>query len=344
MKIGWIMPGGFAVAPPGDGRKVQALRQVEALEALGHQVARLSPWEEMPEGLDALHIYEGAFSNIVGAYRRPPKVGVVSLATIIDSNMPYWAYRLAAFVGGLSGNLRTNQGLHRKQAQRSDVVIVRSRSERERVVRGLGVEPAKVQIVLNGMAPPAPVDAALARRRLGIAEDFVLHVSAYTDGRKNVVRLAEAINQTPYPLIIAGRGAPGAEMDRLKVLAASNPRVKLMGFVDHATLQDLYAACKVFALPSIHEGTGLVALEAAAHGASVVITKLGGPPDYFGDMVDYVDPFKVASIREGLTRAWERPRVDTLRQHVLAHLTWEASARSLVAAWEARMNPSSGQK
>lgn len=338
------MPGGFAVVPPGDGRKVQALRQVEALEALGHQVARLSPWEEMPERLDVLHIYEGAFGNIVGAYRRPLKVGVVSLATAIDSNTPYWIYRLAAFVGGFSGNLRTNQGLHQKQAQHSDVVIARSKSERERLIRGLGIDPAKVAIVLNGMAPPTPVDPAQARQRLGIREDFVLHVSAYTDGRKNVARLVEALNQTPYPLIVAGRGQPGGEMDRIKALAAKNPRVKLMGYVDHAMLQDLYAACKVFALPSIHEGTGLVALEAAAHGAAVVITRLGGPPDYFLDMADYVDPFDVASIRAALTRAWERPRTDALRQHVLAHLTWGASARSLAAAFQARLDHPSGQK
>jgi glycosyltransferase involved in cell wall biosynthesis len=220
---------------------------------------------------------------------------------------------------------------------RSDLVVVRSQSERERVVRGLGIDPGKVAIVLNGVTPPTPVDAAEARRRLGFTEPFVLHVSAYTDARKNVARLIEALNQTPYPLVVAGRSDPGGALDAIKALAAKNPRVKLMGFVDHATLQDLYAACKVFALPSIHEGTGLVALEAAAHGAAVVITKHGGPPDYFSDLAEYVDPMHVASIRDALVRAWDAPHGDALKRRVLANLTWEASARALVEAFQSAL-------
>ncbi|MCX5662927.1 MAG: glycosyltransferase [Planctomycetota bacterium] len=340
MKIGWLMPGGYAVVPRGDGRKVQALHQVAALEALGHEVVRLSPWNEFPDGLDVLHIFEGAFGNIVGAYRRPPKVGVVSLVPALDSNTPYWLYRAAAVAGSLTGNLLTNQGVHRMQSRRSDLVIARSESEKQRLIHGLGIDPAKtgIEIVLNGMTPPTPLDAAQARQRLGFAEDYVLHVSVYTDARKNLLRLIEAINQTPYPLVIAGRAVPGKELERIKALAAKNPRVRLMGFVEYTTLQDLYAACKVFALPSHNEGTGLVALEAAAQGASVVITKMGGPPDYFGPWTQYVDPYSVPSIREALKKAWDQPRTGELQKHVLANLTWEQSARSLAAAFQKHLD------
>ena len=55
-------------------------------------------------------------------------------------------------------------------------------------------------------------------------------------------------------------------MDRLQRLAKRYPTVKILGFLDRDVLDSLYAACKVFCLPSRHEGTGLVALEAASHG------------------------------------------------------------------------------
>jgi glycosyltransferase involved in cell wall biosynthesis len=102
-------------------------------------------------------------------------------------------------------------------------------------------------------------------------------------------------------------------------------------------LQNLYAACTVFCLPSVHEGTGLVALEAASLGARIVITRNGGPPDYFADMAEYVDPFSVESIRAGVERAWNAAPSDKLRSHVLTNLTWDASARSLISAYRKHM-------
>jgi len=103
-------------------------------------------------------------------------------------------------------------------------------------------------------------------------------------------------------------------------------------------LQSLYAGCRVFCLPSLHEGTGLVALEAAAHGAGVVITRNGGPPDYFKDLAYYVDPVGVGDIRDTILQAWEKPQGAELRAHVLSSLTWDQSARSLAAAYGAKDN------
>jgi glycosyltransferase involved in cell wall biosynthesis len=83
---------------------------------------------------------------------------------------------------------------------------------------------------------------------------------------------------------------------------------------------------------------GLVAVEAAAYGAGVVITKNGGPPDYFGDLAYYVDQFDVASIRHSVQKAWENPKSEAIKRHVLTNLTWEQSARSLVAAFQRHRN------
>ena len=159
-------------------------------------------------------------------------------------------------------------------------------------------------------------------------------MSAYTQGRKNVERLIRAAGPLEIPLIIAGTAEPGETLDRLRGLCETYPHVRLLGFQPPDMLQSLYAGCRVFALPSLHEGTGLVALEAAAHGAGVVITRCGGPPDYFGNLASYCDPHDIDSIRRAVEERWERPEGDRLQRHVLDTLTWDQSAHRLAAVYQ----------
>ncbi len=158
-----------------------------------------------------------------------------------------------------------------------------------------------------------------------------MHVSTYTQVRKNALPLAQAAAAAKLPLVIAGTAYPGALLEQLKQLAALFAgNIRLLGFQDQASLNSLYAACTVFCLPSSHEGTGLAALEAASYGAKVVITKNGGTRDYFRDMGFYVDPNDIGSIQQAMVAAWEQPPSDALRQHVLKNLTW---ARSCGRNW-----------
>ena len=147
------------------------------------------------------------------------------------------------------------------------------------------------------------------------------------------MRLAEAAVRAKLPLVFAGTSTEGEVLDQLKALGSGGGDIRLLGFQDQSSLNSLYAACTVFCLPSYHEGTGLVALEAASYGARIVITQNGGPPDYFGDLAEYVDPYDTDGIQRAITRAWEEPASDTLKRHVLENLTWQASATSLVAAY-----------
>jgi hypothetical protein len=190
-----------------------------------------------------------------------------------------------------------------------------------------------VKVILNGVPEPIPTDAAEVRARFSLPDEFVLHVSTYGHARKNVARMIEAIGPTGIPLVIAGTADPGPTLDHVETLAKRFANVRLLGYVDEPTLCSLYAACSVFCLPSEHEGTGLAALEAASYGAKVVITRNGGPPTYFKGHAEYVEPTSVDSIREAVTKSWKAPPSDALRQHVLTHLTWAHSARSLVEAY-----------
>jgi glycosyltransferase involved in cell wall biosynthesis len=336
MRIGFLLPTSFAVGNRGSGIFEQACRQAEALEGLGHTVLRLNPWEWQDEReLDVLHFYLGgpAMAGVV-EHRNLAKPGVLVFSPIIDSNEAFLAYRLAAALGGLSSRFSTVPGILRKQALASDVVICRSSHEMQRVSHGLGIRWEKTAMVLNGCPPCAdslesPEDAAEMRRKLRLPEEFVLHISAFTQERKNVLRLIEATERLGYPLVLAGTAKPGAVMSEIERRARENQRLHILGFVDEPTKAALYRLCRVFCLPSIHEGTGLAALEAGAAGAKVVITRNGGAPDYFVNHAEYVDPRSVASIQAALSNAWLAPKNARLRNHIAEHLGWSDSGKAL---------------
>jgi glycosyltransferase involved in cell wall biosynthesis len=336
MKIGFLLQAVAAAGGLGNGVRLQGLSQARALSRLGHEVTLINPWVlRTADDFDIVHFFGGGFGyfGLESSSRKWIKKLVFS--PIIDSNQSFPSYRFAAKLGALwPGRIFTIPGELGRQARASDLVICRSAHEKERMIQSLGVDPHKCEIVRNGVDPPPPCDPDGVRRRLQLPERFVLHVSAYTQSRKNVARLIQAVGPTGLPLVIAGTAVPGPDLDQIQELARAHANVTLLGWQDQKTLYDLYAACTVFCLPSVHEGTGLAALEAAACGAEIVITKNGGPPDYFGDMATYVDPSDTSGIRRAVLELWERPKGDRLQRHVLQNLTWDRSAEKLVECYQ----------
>jgi len=337
LRVGFLVPAGFAVGNPANGILEQARRQAEGLRRRGHEVFELNPWcWREPATLDVLHFFLGGpeLHGIESAFvARGP--AVLAFSPIIDSNQSFAAYRVVAALGSLSRRVMTIPGMLRRQARASSVVICRSRHEAARVERSLGVPASRIAIVLNGTAAPSrPVrDAAELRSALGLPDEFALHVGAYTQERKNALRLADAAQRLGYALVLAGHAAPGPVLDALQRRAAANRSLRLLGYVDEATKSALYSSCRVFCLPSLHEGTGLAALEAAACGAGVLITERGGTQDYFAGHARYVNPTDEDSIERGLREAWKAGRGEALRERVLRELTWERSAEALERAY-----------
>lgn len=334
LRIGFLAPALWAIEGRGNGVIAQARAQAAALTRLGHSVHWLTPWSPTdPADLDVVQFFVGGYGMHWIEHTNRRNLRRLVWAPIIDTNASNFAYRAIAALGTLHPKISTVPGSFRRQALASDLCIARSAHERERLVRGLGVSESKVRIVLNGITPPAPADPELARRTLGFSGDIALHLSIYSDPRKNVLNLIRAVGPLNIPLVIAGAASPGPMLDEITSLARTYPSVSLLGYLEHDLLQSLYAAARVFILPSVHEGTGLAALEAAAHGANIVITSRGGTRDYFGTLARYVEPGDVSGIRTQVEASWNSPRTAALRDHVVSTLTWDHSAASLARAY-----------
>lgn len=334
MKIGMMLPAVYAIGNPFSGVREQALAQANALEDLGHTVVRLSSWEKYNlASFDVLHYFFGGhWMNQIDSIESP-KTTIRVFAPIIDTLQSNRNYRLAARLGTLHDKFTTVQAQYMRQANNANVVVARSAFEADKLRNGLGVPASKIRVVLNGCAPPEKVDVAAARKMFQLDEDFVLHISRITNPGKNVLNLIVGVGSLGLPLVIAGTHEPGRAYDAIVSAAERFPSVRLIGKVSHETKNALYAACRVFCLPSTREGTGLVALEAASYGANVVITGNGGPPDYFGDFAHYPKNTSAEMTAEAVRQAWLQENNKSLQLHVCKNLTWENSARQLESVY-----------
>jgi glycosyltransferase involved in cell wall biosynthesis len=133
---------------------------------------------------------------------------------------------------------------------------------------------------------------------------FLLTVGAL-DRRKNHLRSMRAFVESGlagegYSYVFCGpRGNAAAEV---LAAAAATPGVVPLAYVDDAELRWLYGNAAGFVLPSLLEGFGMPALEAAQHGLLSLVGRGGAQREAVGEGAVFVDETSVADIACGLRR------------------------------------------
>lgn len=191
-----------------------------------------------------------------------------------------------------------------------------------------------------------PVDAAQSaatRKRLGIADEFLLFVGT-VEPRKNLTTLLhtfEAIlsrRQQPLQLVVAGRR--GWLVDDLLELMKRSPnahRIKLTGYLSDEDLCALYSSCAAFIYPSIYEGFGLPPLEAMACGAPVVASDIPAIREVVNTAAQLVSPESVPELThallELLVSAQARRKLSAAGIKRAAEFSWSGAAAATRAVF-----------
>jgi glycosyltransferase involved in cell wall biosynthesis len=157
--------------------------------------------------------------------------------------------------------------------RRARYVAVSEATRRELVT--LGVRPAAVTVVHNGMAATGP---AAAGSRTPFPSVCVL--GRLVPHKRVELALEAAARIRPHlpglRVLVVGQGwwEPRLReaVDRLGLRDA----VELLGWVDEETKQRVLASSWVLAMPSVKEGWGLAVLEAAANGTPTVAFRAAG--------------------------------------------------------------------
>jgi glycosyltransferase involved in cell wall biosynthesis len=188
--------------------------------------------------------------------------------------------------------------LSREAARLADRVVATDEATRAEVPRHLGVDPARVVVLPNGvdldeiaaLTPPdarAAAEAALPALR---GADPVFLSVGRLEGYKGFDDAAAALSSLHaqgrlgegWAWVVVGDG-PGAPRLRRGLAAAVAPHVHFAGRVEDSLLHALYERADLFVHPTHYEGSSLVTLEAMAHGLAVVATRAGGIPDKVED-------------------------------------------------------------
>ncbi|MGO8872829.1 MAG: glycosyltransferase family 4 protein [Acidimicrobiales bacterium] len=209
----------------------------------------------------------------------------------------------------------------------ADLLLPNSMGEAESIRRDLGVT-TPMDVVPNGVNP-----ARFDDRRMPFEQrDVVLSVGRI-DPHKNQLALIRALRGTGRKLVIVGYDHPDHPAYARACRKAGEGWVEFVGGKPQAELGEIFSRARVHVVASWFETTGLVSLEAALSGCSVVTTDRGHARQYFGDCAFYCDPADPQSIRQAVGEAWDHPPGPEVRQHVLDNFTWDHVARATSDAY-----------
>ncbi|HJQ09413.1 MAG TPA: glycosyltransferase family 1 protein [Gemmatimonadaceae bacterium] len=209
----------------------------------------------------------------------------------------------------------------RQLLKSADRIIAPSQDTANDLMALLRVSSEKIRVIPNG------VDAFFfgAPPQRSVADPYVLFVGT-PEPRKNLKRLVEAVRAVRASghvtrLVVVGAGGwdPGWNAD---------PNfVSVLGRVSDEELHSLYAGARCVALPSLHEGFGLPALEAMAVGTPVVAGRSGALPEITDNAAILVDPYRVDDIANGIVSAIEqRDRLVPAGRERARQFSWSRAA------------------
>ena len=217
-------------------------------------------------------------------YSMSPLVGRAGITTVHD---------VSFFVGPEWFSARDRMILSRTvpaAVRRAAAVITVSETSRKEIEHY--IPAARGKTTATRLACPEwiqPVDRGAARKRVvakfGIVRPYALTVSTRWP-RKNMELATSAMGHltpgTDLELVLTGKAGWGDQ--------SVPPGCRAVGYVDHADLNDLYAAATVYLCPSRHEGFGLPILEAFRLGCPVIASDAGAIPEVAGGAAELLAP------------------------------------------------------
>ncbi len=233
-------------------------------------------------------------------------------------------------------------------------ILTVSEPAREGIVRELGVPPERVHVVLEAPDPvfrpldPAPDLAdVLPGRGLPRGARFLLYVGGLSP-HKNLELLLDAYGQlagdprfADLRLVLVGDLTGDvfySAHEPLRARVASDglqDRVCFAGYVPDSALAALYNRAEVLVLPSVEEGFGLPAVEAAACGAPVVVSAAGPMASLLGPGALAFAPGDVGALlgalRTVLADPGRRRAMGVEARRRAAQLSWDRSAAEIHA-------------
>jgi glycosyltransferase involved in cell wall biosynthesis len=212
-----------------------------------------------------------------------------------------------------------------------DAVIANSVAEIDLIKSDLGVEPRASFVVPNGFNSRQISEIVVkAGERNGIV------VAGRIEPRKNQCKVIlgyKMLRRTDVSVEFYGALNNAHPKYIMEFKRRLNPGlIEYRGLVNQVELYKRFATAEVVVLASYFETTGLVALEALACGAKIVVSDTPYTREYFRDNAFYCNPYSSESIGLALKAALSVPSKQ--RPIWLDDLTWDRNAELTFAAYD----------
>lgn len=196
-----------------------------------------------------------------------------------------------------------------RSMRRATRVIAISECTKADIVADFGIEPDKIDVIYQGVAPcfrerPDYARREAARLALGLPERYIVQVGRI-EGRKNQLLTVKALRALPadVKLLLSGPRRIGAYADEIDRYIAANglrDRVMWVDGIDFDLLPAVYAGAQAVAYPSRYEGFGLPVAEALSIGTPVVAATGSCLEEAGGGGALYVDPDDADAMADAL--------------------------------------------
>ena len=237
--------------------------------------------------------------------------------------------------------------------RQADVLVTVSEYSRDAIVQRLGVPASRLHVVGEASDPifrvlddPAPTKRL---RQLGFdgAGRSIIYLGGFSP-HKNVdqlIRVFEHLSRSPdfsdVRLFLVGDNEGESFLscyDELSTLVESHAltdRVTFTGFLPDDDVVAMLNMATVLVLPSLTEGLGLPAFEAAACGCPVIATTESPLPGLLGEGGRFVDPRDEAALERTVSEVLGsndlRRQMREAGLVAVRAMSWQASARRLIA-------------
>jgi teichuronic acid biosynthesis glycosyltransferase TuaC len=281
----------------------------------------------------------GRFDVLLGSWAYPDGVAAVALGRALGVPTVVKLHGSDIDVLAARPSLRRQLAFALPRAAR---VIAVSRALADKAA-DLGVSRDRIDVVTNGVDGELfhPRDRAAARVSLGHAGDtrrWLLYVGRVEEDKGSrelgaaFARLAAA--RADVRLVVVGEGRGRAALE--ETLRSLGESALFAGPRQLPEIPLWMAACDVLTLPSHHEGTPNVLLEALACGRRVVATRVGGIPDvvHRAELGALVPVGDVDALTAALDAALATPYDAAAVAALGARGGWEDSAGRLLASLE----------
>lgn len=297
---------------PGGG-EIQIHYYKKYLTKIGHKVKLYNSWNDKIKNYDLVHF----FSCVGGSQHFCNYVKTLGIPLVISPNL--WI---------------TNKNKHQYNLTEiqnilslADKIVCNSKIEIRMMLKMFNLKKESIDYVYNGVDPVflKKINPNIFKKKYKINYDFLLNV-ANIEKRKNQLELVKVCNKINQKIVIIGKIRDNNYLNQIKLIDKKKIS-KIISNINHNSfiLRSAYSACSHFVLPSILETPGLSALEAAASGKKILITKEGSAMEYFSKNANYCDK----QIEKSLINLTKLPNYSAKNKIFIKNFLWNKCIQRL---------------